>query len=307
MNILKSFGKPEYFFRPPQILRRLAREVDRVPMHADITLPWGLPLRIHPGETIGSCIWRTGVYDICVSECLWRLLDPGETAFDVGANIGYMTSLLSCRAGPRGRVVAFEPHPEICTDLRTNVSLWAPFAGLAPVEVIESALSRNDGHAVLHVPSDFASNRGIASLERQGQQTGFQRHEIRTMSLDSMVASSTAQSIHVMKVDVEGHELDVFTGADGLLARKAVRDIIFEEHRSPPTPVTDYLRTRGYSLFHLDSRFHRPDIVPVGGAHESRRRDAVSLLATAEPERALKRLAAIGWQLLRNRRPTVTG
>ena len=127
------------------------------------------------------------------------------------------------------------------------------------------------------------------------------------MSLDSMVALSTARSIDVMKVDVEGHELDVFAGADEVLARKAVRDIIFEEQGSPPTPATEYLRSRGYGLFHLDIRFHKPDIIPLDHVHVPRRRDAVSLLATAEPERALKRLAKIGWQVLHNRRPTATG
>ncbi len=47
-----------------------------------------------------------------MSEVLARLIDPGDTVVDAGANVGYMTVLAAAAAGPTGRVVAFEPHPE---------------------------------------------------------------------------------------------------------------------------------------------------------------------------------------------------
>ena len=68
---------------------------------------------MNPKETIGRAILRLGVYDLCVSESICRLLDPGESAIDVGANLGYMTSLMAAKAGKCGSVESFEPHPDL--------------------------------------------------------------------------------------------------------------------------------------------------------------------------------------------------
>ncbi len=61
-------------------------------------------MRVRPAEGVGRSLWRLGVYDLVTCELCWRLLDPGETAVDVGANIGVVTGLLARRAGPAGEV-----------------------------------------------------------------------------------------------------------------------------------------------------------------------------------------------------------
>lgn len=65
-------------------------------------LPWGSEIRVNIGEGIGNTIWRTGVDDLPVLECLWRLTDPGDRCVDVGANIGLMTNVMAFRAGSEG-------------------------------------------------------------------------------------------------------------------------------------------------------------------------------------------------------------
>ena len=74
-------------------------------------MPWGLQMQIRPNDYIGSCIWGRGIYDLGVSEAIWRLLDKDDLAIDVGANIGHMTGIMARRVGPKGAVIAFEPHP----------------------------------------------------------------------------------------------------------------------------------------------------------------------------------------------------
>ena len=54
--------------------------------------------------------------------------------------------------------------------------------------------------------------------------------------------------VGVLKLDVEMHELEALRGADGLLSRKLIRDIVFEEHRAAPTPVTTLLESYGYEI-----------------------------------------------------------
>src|SRR3569623_794508 len=113
MNLLKLFKQPEYFFRPRQVALKLGRTVRAHREFEDVTLPWGATMRIRPGEHIGSRIWHRGVFDLVVLEAIARLIEPGESALDIGANIGQMTNLMSHRVGPKGRGLSFEPHPGV--------------------------------------------------------------------------------------------------------------------------------------------------------------------------------------------------
>src|SRR5262249_17416850 len=106
MNLLRAVQRPEYFFRPGQIWRRVRRHA--VLRRGEVRLAWGLPIRIDPSCLIGLDILNLGLYDRIVPEAICRLLDPGEWALDVGANIGQNASIMALVAGPRGHVVAFE-------------------------------------------------------------------------------------------------------------------------------------------------------------------------------------------------------
>ena len=135
MKLLRIFSKPEYLLRPAQIVRRLVRSLSGHGAMEKVVLPWGLSIRVSPNEVIGASIWKSGLFELGVSECLWRLLDAGETALDVGANIGYMTCLLARRAGVGGKVIALEPHPQIFTELDDNVAGWTSNPEVAEIRL----------------------------------------------------------------------------------------------------------------------------------------------------------------------------
>lgn len=130
-----------------------------------VRLPWGLSLNIRPAEVVGRAIWLTGAFELALSEMIWRSLRPGDVAADVGANIGYHTSLMALRvAGKGGRVCAFEPHPVIHCELAETVARWSAEVRHA-VEVRQAAVSDVEREVTLHIPREFAGNRGVASLE----------------------------------------------------------------------------------------------------------------------------------------------
>src|SRR5262245_30886013 len=100
-NLLTNLRKPEYLFRPRQIGRRLLRGWRRPRGDFEVvSLPWGLPLHVSVHDGIGQQLRMMGVFELAVSEVLWRLTEPGDLALDIGSNIGYMTSLLATRVGP---------------------------------------------------------------------------------------------------------------------------------------------------------------------------------------------------------------
>src|SRR5919106_3003977 len=111
MNVLRALERPEYFLRPAQLWRRMRWRA--VLKSGEVRLAWGMPIRIDPACLIGMDILNLGIYDRIVPETICRLLDGGEWALDVGANIGQNASVLALVAGPRGHVVALEPHPSM--------------------------------------------------------------------------------------------------------------------------------------------------------------------------------------------------
>ena len=136
------FIRPEYIFRPAQILRRLAWGLGMTKKAGSAMAPWGLTLRFDPDEVHGRAMLALGLSDLRVNEMIARIVRKGDIAVDIGANIGIMASLMAARSGPSGFVYAFEPHPKIRETLQKNIAAWASApVPTAPVSVIPMAVS----------------------------------------------------------------------------------------------------------------------------------------------------------------------
>src|SRR5687768_12833162 len=240
-----SLAAPYYVFRPSQIIRRLAKTA------SPVTLPWGDLIECDPREPIGHSLIRNGVFELAVSEFLWRLTEPGDVCVDVGANIGYMTSILAHRAGNEGRVLSFEPHPHTRATLARNANRWTSGAA---IDVSNSALSSVIGEGTLVIDQQFERNQGTAHLA-SGSSAGA-GYRVRLDTLDHAILGPTA--IGVMKMDVEGHELSVLAGARDTLRAGAIRDIVYEDHLLYPSPVSRLLEATGYRVFAVQESFFGP-------------------------------------------------
>jgi FkbM family methyltransferase len=190
-----------------------------------------------------------------------------------------MSSVLAKRAQ---RVVAFEPLPMLCERLRENVRAWG--AEGEKVIVHEMAVSDASGMAGFEYSELFYMNEGLAHLSDKGQM------QVKTTRLDELFDSH----IGVMKVDVEGFELNVFHGARQLLERRLIRDIVFEEHDTMPTPVTEFLESYGYRIFHLSHSFRSLKL------SDRKHGESPNYLATLDADRALARLTPAGWHAFRS-------
>ena len=120
---MKRLWKPWYVWRPWQLVSRLDYSI-RGPRagYTEMRIAWGMSILADARKTIGRSIRTTGIYDLAVSEILARVVRPGDTVVDAGANVGYMTLLTAIAAGPSGKVMAWEPHPELFGVLKRNVS-----------------------------------------------------------------------------------------------------------------------------------------------------------------------------------------
>lgn len=293
--MMHQLNKPEFICRPSSLLRRLSMIWRKPRPIEDVHLPWGLSLRVRPSETIGRQVYTFGLFDLIVCEALFRLTTPGDMALDVGANIGQMTGLLAKRSGPGGSVWAFEPHPDVRNDLLDHIMKWQRCPPIAPILVRPEALAEKDGEGELFEPDCFESNRGLASLGSRGP--GGRRLPIVLNRLDAVVPSE--QPIGILKMDVEGAEERVLSGASGLLEGRQIRDIIFEDQGPYPSAVARFLESKGYQVYSLGLRISGLQVRKETRASEFLRPwDSPSFLATAEPERAVSLLRPTGWRCL---------
>ncbi len=147
-----------------------------------------------------------------------RLLRPGDTFLDIGANHGSFAILASHLVGRGGRVIAVEPQPRLA-DLTRRSLVEAP----APFEVYPVALGERDAELVLHVPREGSGSASIAAPPR-----GKVRDLIvPARRADHLLAWRGFPGSLVVKLDVEGSEPAFLKGAAAMiLARRPV--ILFE-------------------------------------------------------------------------------
>ncbi|BBC73980.1 conserved hypothetical protein [Altererythrobacter sp. B11] len=168
-----------------------------------------------------------------------RLLRPGDVFVDAGANIGIYSVLAARLVGPDGRVVAFEMMPDTAEILRTHLV----DNNCDNAVVIEAALWSRSGDKVTAHVSD--GKYGQASISTG---SGNRTTEVETIALSE--ALSEFDRIALIKMDLEGAELEALKGAEPLLDRVAA--ILFEDWGG--SEVSAYLAARGFVVRRLDGK-----------------------------------------------------
>jgi FkbM family methyltransferase len=282
------FDRPHYLLDPiGTVRRRVARTPGRT------KLPWGLPFAYGPTGPMGKTLERSGVYDLAITETVFRLLQPGDAAIDVGANAGYMTSIMAVRVGRDGHVSSFEPQPDVFERLAANVDSWQR-AGVevAPVELHNMALSDQAGPRAMNIPIDSDANHERASL--RNFEVAHTTIEVEVERLDELPAPAAA--IALLKLDAEHHELEIMRGGERLLA--SVATVIVEEHDEPPTGVTQLLLEHGFTLFTVHESLTGPRLHPLQTGVPHVGWGPPNVIATRLPDELRASFARRGWTAL---------
>jgi FkbM family methyltransferase len=172
-------------------------------------------------------------------------LKEGDLAIDVGAHRGAYTWWFRQNVGPTGRVVAFEPQAKLAASIGTTLSKL----GCDNVEIVPSGVSVKSGVHTLRVPHNTKGYSSGATFEEKAIGGRVDERSTEVVSLDEFFAGSSHR-VALLKVDVEGHELEALRGAEQLL-RKFHPAILLEaeaRHRSEGAVQTvfDYLLGLGY-------------------------------------------------------------
>lgn len=183
----------------------------------ELTLPWAERVRgfqTPRGDYLPNRLkMLIGRYEAKEIELMQSFLRPGQTIVDVGANVGYLTRSFARAAGNLGKVFAFEPNPLIFSLLEKNVS------GFPQVAVFNLGLSTEAGELPLFMAGRDYS---VASFAREYPETHVfyqesgQINSVRAelVAGDQFMKGLGLAKIDILKVDVEGWELNVLAGLE---------------------------------------------------------------------------------------------
>ena len=193
-------------------------------------------------------------------EMLQRLLVPGDCVVEAGGHIGYFTLFFVRQVGPGGQVVVFEPGPNNLPYLRDNL------AGLSNVTLRTEAVGAESGRATFYVEDLTGQNNSLVpDYEglRSNQASAHVVVNVHEVVVDVVTLDDVTrdlETVDVIKIDIEGGELEALQGATTLLTER--RPILMVEITREKVAVVRLLRDHGYRLF-------EPGGVPVEDASTS--------------------------------------
>jgi FkbM family methyltransferase len=189
-----------------------------------------------------------------------KLLEPGDTAWDIGANIGLYTLLTGQVVGPGGRVVAWEPSPATFAVLADHIAANGMASWCQPIHA--AVADQTGGRMAMTVDPACLGN----STDRLGQTGQGQVVQVEVGTMDGF-AATLGHRPRAIKVDIEGAEVLALRGAAGLLAPGpherpalmiAVHPMFLPEFGCSTTDLEEVVARYDYRCWTLDGRPARP-------------------------------------------------
>ncbi len=262
-----DFVRPEYFFQPKYIFKKLFKNKSTNVgdnMYKKFKSSLGFELIAPSTDPIGLCLESYGVYDLAVTETIERVAIKGDVVMDIGANIGYTTCLLSKKVGAMGKVFSYEPVSQIFSYLKKNKELFSAHHQYNNININNIALSSKEGEQLME---QYEDNWGRSRIVNNETSSNTKKEKVITKTLDKEIERITG-TINLLKIDVEGHEMEVFKGGINALQAKKIINILFEEHESS-SPIFDFLESFGYTVFYLQKGLLKLNLKPRNFKHNS--------------------------------------
>jgi FkbM family methyltransferase len=205
---------------------------------------------VHPEKLIDIIQTNSACDAEPMMEALSSKIDKLGIVLDVGANIGIVSAWLAKRSA---FVYSFEPDPSNAELMKKNFELNA----ISNARICMCAAGKDSGQADFYVRNAF----GHHGLQSKHISKTAEIRKVAVVSLDEFCHQNKIPEVSLLKLDIEGGELDALIGFKNFLASKKVKMIVFEhapillENDSKSRlSVFNYLTDFGYSIYNLDHR-----------------------------------------------------
>jgi FkbM family methyltransferase len=219
-----------------------------------------LPIIVSPSAGLKFAFRRSKDLDPTLLSLAKELVHAGDVVWDIGANVGLFSFSAAFFAGSSGKVFAFEPDTWLVALLRKSCRRQPP--AIAPVTIVPVAIAAAES---LRQFSISRRSRATSHLSEYGTtQTGgtAESQTVVTVSADWLLRHLPPPS--VVKIDVEGAEVEVLSGAKSILERVRPRFLV-EVGSAHAVEVAKLFDRHGYTLF--DGERDSTLSTPVTNAH----------------------------------------
>ncbi len=267
-------------------------------------LPNGCWIECDFADFIQRHIYFEGLWDAVEAFLFTRLIEPGMTVIDAGANVGQFTMLAATAVGPHGSVHSFEPVERNFARLSANLAANR----LTNVHPVRAALWNEDTELTIGLRADLEAkgNSGGWTIARQAGDVA--RLATPAMRLDTYAAAAGLKRVDLIKMDIQGAEPFAIVGGRELL--RAHHPAILMELYEPclaamgssGRELWEELHGLGYAAWRIDSSPRRcGPLESFAGVHYANvimHRGALPAGVTGGWERRTpKRWACGGWRL----------
>lgn len=224
-----------------------------------------------------------------VASALRKILRPGDTFIDVGANVGMHTLLAADLVGESGKVIAVEPGENALPELRAAVE------GKSNVEIVDRPLWSHPKNVTFHLCADGSGGNAIWDPGKfptnHATRAAPQSKKMRATCLDA-IGAALQVAPRLIKIDTEGTEQRILEGAADLLSRSDKPPFIVAEfHEFGLNELGCSLNTlralmakHGYQTFQLFTDGSRPWLVPENERPKSPENWIINLLFSTEAD-----------------------
>jgi FkbM family methyltransferase len=195
-----------------------------------------------------------------------KTINKDDVVVDVGANAGYFSLLSASLTGKNGKVLAVEANPSNVDQIKASLALNPDF----PVVIENLAASDTAGPVLFGTGGEEDSNGGIMD-GRKPEHAGKFVFEVMALPLSDILERNGIDRIKLIKIDTEGHELNVIKSFSGFLERGLVDFIVCElnipglgRRGITPPQLFDFVNKFGYGTFLFDNDGGLPKFVPHG-------------------------------------------
>lgn len=172
----------------------------------------GIKMNLDLNEFIQSHLYLFGSYELPTIKFIKNTVKPNMTILDIGGNVGLMTLLFSKFLGNTGQVHTFEPEPRNFADLLENININQ----FKNITLNQLAVSDKDAKLKFYLSNSI--NAGTHSLVYNNDLSK-EFLEVTAIKADDYIRQNNIAKVDLIKIDVEGAELDVINGMDELLSR----------------------------------------------------------------------------------------
>lgn len=217
------------------------------------------PIYVSPGAGLRFLLRSMNRVDPVLFPLVQEFVKPDSVVWDVGANVGLFAVSAATIAGANGRVIAFEPDTWLVQLLRRTAIAQSP--ATAPITIVPAAVASNVSIRTFVVARTSRQTNSLEGYSPTQAGGDLEAITVLAVSLDWLLDYYPAPT--VLKIDVEGAELEVLEGATRLFETSRPI-VIIEVGSAAAARVTAFFRERGYELY--DGEVPAPVRQPVAQA-----------------------------------------